>query len=76
MKTSEKIIGLKELREDTEKYIGEVKRGKSFVVVRRSKPIFRITSPDEEESGWETILDFRKEGGISAKKLLARMRKP
>ena len=36
------IIGLKELRQNTEKYIGAVKRGRSFTVVRRSKPIFKV----------------------------------
>jgi antitoxin (DNA-binding transcriptional repressor) of toxin-antitoxin stability system len=45
MKT--KLIGFKELRENAEKYISEVKKGKSFTVLRRSKPIFNITPVDE-----------------------------
>ena len=42
-----KIIGLKDLRENTEQYISSVKKGKSFLVVRRSKPIFRVSPVDE-----------------------------
>jgi len=70
------IIGLKELRNNTEKYISAVKRGRSFTVVRRSRPIFRV-SPEPvdkwgDEGVWETILDLRCEpnGGIEAGKLL------
>ena len=39
------IIGLKELREDTNKYISQIEKGKSFTVVRRSRPIFKIIPP-------------------------------
>ena len=62
MKTTPKIIGLKELRENTEKYISSVKKGESFTVVRRSKPIFQINPADEwgDEGMWETVIDFRK----------------
>ncbi len=57
-----KIIGLKDLRENTESYIAEVAKGKSFTVVRRSKPIFRVSPVDEwgDEGTWETVVDFRK----------------
>ena len=57
-----KIIGLKELRENTEQYISSVKKGKSFLVVRRSKPIFRVSPVDEwgDEGVWETVVDFTK----------------
>ncbi|MDP2641931.1 MAG: type II toxin-antitoxin system prevent-host-death family antitoxin [bacterium] len=60
MKT--KIIGLKDLRENTESYIAQVGKGKSFVVVKRSKPVFRVTPVDEwgDEGVWETLIDFRK----------------
>ena len=40
------IIGLKELRENIEEYIGKVEKGKSFVVVRRSHPVFKIAPVD------------------------------
>ena len=68
------IIGLKELREHTEEYISQIKKGKSFTVVRRSKPIFKIQPVDEwgDEGTWETIADFKElfPHGISAERLL------
>lgn len=56
------IIGLKDLRENTEKYVSQVKKGKSFTVVRRSRPVFNITPVDEwgDEGVWETVVDFRE----------------
>ncbi len=70
----EKIIGLKELGANTEKYINATKRGDSFVVVRRSRPIFKI-SPVEDGGEWETVVDFTKfrKGGVSIGELLARL---
>jgi prevent-host-death family protein len=69
------IVGLKELRENMESYIAKVKRGDSFVVVRKSKPIFRIAPADDEESLWETIVDFTKikKGGVPLDELLKRL---
>lgn len=66
-----KVIGLKDLRENVDSYISQVKRGKSFIVVRRSKPVFKIAPPDEEEL-WETVIDFTKirKGGVPAKEVL------
>ena len=73
------IVGLKDLREHINAYISHIKRGKSFVVVRRSKPIFKITPVDEwgDEGLWETVVDFRQIGaeGMSAKTLLKALRK-
>ncbi len=67
------IIGFKEFRENAEKYIRQVEKGRSFTIVRRSKPVLRITSPDEDENLWETIIDFTKikKGGVPAKDVLA-----
>lgn len=58
----EKIIGLKDLRENTEHYISHVNKGKSFLVVRRSKPIFRVSPVDEcgDDGVWKTVVDFTK----------------
>jgi prevent-host-death family protein len=71
------IIGLKELRENTETYIKRVSRGESIIVVRRSTPLFRLTPIDAEEIGWETVADFTtvEEDGISARDILASLRK-
>lgn len=54
------IIGLKDLRENTESYINKIKKGRSFVVVRKSKPVFKISPVDEwgDEGVWETVVDF------------------
>lgn len=67
------IIHLKELRENVNKYAKRVQRGDSFLVMRRSKPLFRV-SPVEEE-GWETLIDFTKfrKGGIPASELIKLM---
>jgi len=72
MKT--KTVGLKELRENTGKYISRIQRGDSFIVLRRSKPIFRISSP-EEEGQWESVIDFTKikKGGVDIKDILSRL---
>ena len=69
------IVGLKELRANIESYITEVKKGKSFIVVRRSKPVFKISSPEEDDGMWETVVDFTKikKGGISISDLLSRL---
>ena len=73
------IIGFKDLRENAEKYINAISRGRSFTVVRRSKPIFNIMPVDEwgDEGIWETVADFRdKKGvGIEAGKLSEILRK-
>lgn len=67
-------VGLKELRENVESYISKVKKGESFVVMRRSKPVFKI-SPPEGEDAWEEVIDFTKikRGGIPLSELLSRL---
>ena len=54
------IVALKELRLNLGKYILRAKKGESFTVVRRSRPIFVLSPVDtDEESAWETVVDFR-----------------
>jgi len=69
----ENIIGLKDLRQKMSEYAKKVKAGKSFIVVKRSKPLFRIT-PIEEET-WEPVTDFTKikKGGIDIDDILLRL---
>ncbi len=69
------IVGLKELRENMEKYASLIKRGKSFIIVKRSKPLFKISSIDEDDGLWETVIDFTKlrKGGIPAEELLSKL---
>jgi antitoxin (DNA-binding transcriptional repressor) of toxin-antitoxin stability system len=70
------IVGLKELRENIETYISGVKKGRSFIVVRRSKPVLKISSPDEEQELWETVVDFTEIGrnGVAAREVLKTLR--
>ncbi len=77
MKTN--IIGLKELRENMETYISQVGKGKSFTVVRRSSPVFRVTPVDAwgDEGVWEKVVDFRDidPRGVPAVDVLKALRK-
>ena len=73
------IIGLKDLRENTEQYISHVKAGKSFLVVRRSKPIFRVSPVDEwgDDGVWETVIDFTKlnKNGVPIDNVIASLKR-
>ncbi|PIR46544.1 MAG: hypothetical protein COV07_03925 [Candidatus Vogelbacteria bacterium CG10_big_fil_rev_8_21_14_0_10_45_14] len=84
------IIGLKEFRVNLPKYEAEIKKGRSFTVVKRSRPAFRVLPPDpweglpevdpnEDSKGWETLVDFRKltkdGNGIEAGELLRRIQR-
>lgn len=71
----EKIIGFKELRKNAENYVRQVARGKSFLVVRRSRPIFRISPPDEAPELWDRVIDFTKikKNGVSLREVLKRL---
>ena len=57
MKTKIKtnIVPLKMFRTNTEKYIREIANGSTFVVMRKSRPIFRMVPVLEN---WETVIDF------------------
>ena len=67
------IIALKALRENMQEYAQKVQEGRSFIVFKKSKPLFKI-SPIEEEF-WEEVIDFTKikKGGINIKELLQRL---
>ena len=69
-----KIVGLKDLRENIDKYVRAVEKGTDYVVVRRSKPLFRMIASFQDEN-WETVVDFTKikKGGVNIKELLARL---
>jgi antitoxin (DNA-binding transcriptional repressor) of toxin-antitoxin stability system len=56
-----KIIAFKDFRLNAPKYIADLEKGQSFLVMKRSKPIFQMEPVDEwGETGWETLIDFRK----------------
>jgi prevent-host-death family protein len=67
-------VGLKELRQNVAKYAKKVKSGHSFVVMKHSRPLFKI-SPLEDDARWEEVIDFTKikKGGIDIDDLLARL---
>ncbi|MFZ4631761.1 MAG: hypothetical protein ACOYL8_00970 [Patescibacteria group bacterium] len=69
----ENMIALKELRLNIEKYANEVKNGKSFIVLKQSKPIFKL-SPVEDggDERWDEVINFTKikKGGVDIDSLL------
>lgn len=78
VKKKTKIVGLKELRENMETYIEAVERGEKVMVVRRSKPVFVLQHPDEDEDQWETVIDFTEGGtrkGVDMREVLTAIKK-
>ncbi len=71
----ENVIGVKDLRENFGRYERLVKSGRSFVVMKRSKPIFTINPVDED--GWETVIDFTKfrKNGMPIDELISRLKR-
>lgn len=69
------LVGLKELRENLGKYEKKIKAGQSFIVMKRSKPIFTIGPVDTDE--WETVIDFTKfrKNGMPIDELIERLKK-
>lgn len=64
-----KLLTINELRQNMPDYIKKIKKGASFVVYKRSEPVFRI-GPVEEQ--WETVVDFTEfePMGVPASKIL------
>lgn len=77
--TKHNLVGLKELRVNLDKYVRGVERGSSYTVLRRSKPVFRISPVEtEDEAGWDTIFDANRDNkgkGIRAGEILRILRK-
>lgn len=73
------IVGLKELRENMDSYISGVKKGRSFIVVRRSQPVFRLAPVDEwgDEGIWETAVNLTKikKGGVPIDEVVASLKR-
>lgn len=70
-----KIIGFKDFRENSEKYIQLIHKGQTYTVVRKSQPIFKIVPAVDEwgdEGEWETLIDFTKirKDGITAEEFI------
>jgi len=69
------IVGLRELRENIEAYISRIEKGDSFIVVKKSKPVFKISPLDDDAELWEPVIDFTKikKGGVAIADLLSRL---
>jgi len=67
------VIKLKDLRENMIKYSEMIQNGESFVVFKRSKPLFKIVPVEDEK--WEEVVDFTKiqKGGVDIKEVLKRL---
>ena len=67
------IINLKNLREHMQKYSEKVQKGDSFIVFKKSKPLFKIVPIND--GTWEEVIDFTKikKQGIDIKELLQRL---
>ena len=65
------LITIRELREDMPTIINRIRRGGEFLVLKKSKPVFRLSAPDNDDD-WETVIDFTKikKGGIKINELL------
>ena len=70
----DKLVGLKEFRENVESYTKKVNSGQSFIILRKNKPVFKI-SPVDEDGQWEEVIDFTqiKKGGVKIEELIARL---
>ena len=66
-----KLVGLKDLRLNMDKYAAEVKAGKSFTILKQNKPIFKISPVNDDN--WEEVVNFTsiKKGGVNIDELLA-----
>lgn len=51
------LIGLKEFRQNVESYSKKIAKGESFIVLRKSKPLFKVVPVSESEI-WEPVIDF------------------
>ena len=69
----ENIISVKKLRENLAVYADQIKKGQSFIVFKKSEPLFKL-SPIEGDM-WEEVIDFTKikKGGVNVGDLLARL---
>ena len=74
MQKNSAIVGVKELRQNLDNYISQIKKGKSLTIGKRSQPVLKISPIDNEEM-WEEIIDFTKmkNGGVKIEEILSRI---
>ena len=70
------IIKSRDLRDDMQKVADAVAKGREFLVMKQSKPLFRLSRPKVDEWGddgrWETVVDFSK-GKISIDSFMGKL---
>jgi antitoxin (DNA-binding transcriptional repressor) of toxin-antitoxin stability system len=73
----ENVIGLKDLRQNMGDYASKVARGRSFVVFKQTRPLFKIVpiSDNSKDEAWEEVVDFTriKKGGVNIDEILSRL---
>jgi len=73
------LVGLKKLRQNMASYARKVQKGQSFIVLKQSKPLFRIAPIDSwgDEGEWETVVDFTKikKGGVALEEVLSALKR-
>jgi len=70
------IIGLKELRQNMSAFAEKIQKGQTFIVVKQSKPLFKISPLGFEDTEvWEEVANFTKikKGGVKLEELLSRI---
>ena len=69
----DRIVGLKEFRNNVDDYVKRINRGYKFVVLKRGRPVFEISPVGPNV--WEEVIDFTKirKGGVNIKELLKRI---
>ena len=55
------IIGLKELRQNASEIAQRAEQGETFLVVKRSKPIFKLSPIEEKTPAGQELKDWTKE---------------
>jgi len=69
----DRMIGLKEFRNNVDAYVKRIDKGYKFLVLKRGKPVFEISPVGPNL--WEEVIDFTKikKGGVNIKELLKRL---
>ena len=66
-------VGLKELRQNINKYAKKARQGESIIIMRKNEALFKIAPLNEGK--WEEVIDFTQlqKGGVDIDDLLKRL---
>jgi prevent-host-death family protein len=73
-------ISLRDFRKNAQQVIDAVEKGKTFTVIKHSRPVLKLSKPDLDEWGekgrWTSVGDFREifPKGVSVDELLDAMK--